>query len=334
MSDEYKYLIPEESNGVITENVVELRRIEEKLRKTFNRYNMVEILIPSFEYVDIYKSVYANFDEEKIFKYIGNDGKVIALRWDFTIAIARHYFSQNTNNEARYSYFGKVYRKEKIYKGRNSEKYQAGIEIINNPGTEGNIECLNLLQDTLKEIKLSNLKLELGSAKLFDRICHLVGDKTKLVKILSKKNISEMEEFVENNKMINNNLKKFLVKLPRLCGGIEMIDDYINIIQDEIIVKSLKELKMTYDSLNNKENIIFDLSMCPSMEYYTCLMFKVYSQYCPEPIISGGRYDSLYKNFKHDASAIGMGYYLNNIIKAIEKEGEKIGQNSNNKRAH
>ena len=51
-------------------------------------------------------------------------------------------------------------------------------------------------------------------------------------------------------------------------------------------------------------------------------MFKVYSPYSPEPIVSGGRYDSLYKNFKEDTPAIGMGYYLNNILKALEKEGE------------
>ena len=68
--------------------------------------------------------------------------------------------------------------------------------------------------------------------------------------------------------------------------------------KDEIIIRALKELKSTYNKLNYKENVIFDLSMCPSMEYYTCLMFKVYSPYSPEPIVSGGRYDSLYKNFK------------------------------------
>jgi len=325
LKEEYKYLIPDESSGVITENVAQLRKLEEKLRKIFNKYSLTETLIPSFEYVELYKGVYTNFDEEKIFKYIGKDGRVIALRWDFTIPLARHYFAQKTDNEARYSYFGKVYRKEKNYKGRNSESYQAGIELINKGGTEGNIECLKILQETLQEINLDNLKLEFGSAKLFYRICELVGNKDKLVEILSRKNISEMEKFVESNDNLDDSLKKFLLKLPRLCGSIEMIDEYINILQDEIIVKSLKELKMTYEKLDIKDNVIFDLSMCPSMEYYTCLMFKVYSPHCPEAIISGGRYDSLYKNFKKDVPAIGMGYYLNNIIKAIEKEGEING---------
>ena len=113
--EEFKYSIPEESRGVITENVIKLREIEAKLRKIFSKHNIEEVLIPLFEYVDLYKSVYTNFDEEKVFKYIGKDGKVIALRWDFTIPIARHYFSHNIQKEIRYSYFGKVYRKEKKF---------------------------------------------------------------------------------------------------------------------------------------------------------------------------------------------------------------------------
>ena len=319
--EEYKYLIPEESNGVITQNVKELRNVETLLRTIFEKYNYIETLVPLFEYIDLYKKVYTNFDEEKTFKYIGKDGNVIALRWDFTIPIARHYFSQSTNQEARYSYFGKVYRKEKVYKGRNNESYQAGIELINVPGIPGNIEVLEILQNLLKNLNLSNLKVELGSAKFFNRLCKLTGNKQKLIEILSKKNISEMQKFVEANNNLSEKLKYLLLKLPRLFGDITMLDDIIAKSEDEIILKSLKELRNTYNKINCKENIVFDLSMCPSMEYYTCLMFKVYSPYSPEPIVSGGRYDSLYKNFKKDVPAIGMGLYLNNILNALEKEG-------------
>lgn len=321
--EEYKYLIPEESNGVVIENVGELRKVEALLRKIFNKHNFTETLVPLFEYVELYKSVYADFDEEKTFKYIGKDGKVIALRWDFTIPLARHYFSQNTEEEARYSYFGKVYRKEKTYKGRSNESYQAGIELINKAGIEGNVECLNILQEALNELKLSNLKLELGSAKFFDRLCELVGNKETLVEILSKKNISAMEKFVANNSHLDERVIQLLLRLPRLCGDIRMLDDIIENAKDEVIVNSLKDLRSIYNQIGEKENIIFDLSMCPTMEYYTCLMFKVYSPYSPEPIVSGGRYDSLYKNFKKDIPAIGMGFSLNDILKVMLKEGEK-----------
>ena len=319
--NELGFIIPEESRGVVIENVAELRRIEENLRKIFNNNNIVEVLIPSFEYVELYKNLYENFEEDKTFNYIGKDGKVISLRWDFTIPIARYYSSQNTDKEAKYSYFGKVYRKEKKYTGKASETYQAGIEFVNNVGIEGNVECLNILQESLPIIGLNNLKLELGSAKLFNRICELVEDREQLIDILSKKNISQMEEFIAS-KNFDEKLSKFLLKLPRLCGNIDMLNDVIELVQDETVLKALKELKTIYEELKFKDNIIFDLGMCPTMEYYTCLMFKVYSPNSPDPIISGGRYDSIYKKFGKDVPAIGMGYYLNNMLKAIESQGE------------
>ena len=321
--EEYKYLIPEESSGVVTENVKELRKMESILRKIFDKFEYTETLVPLFEYIELYKRVYSDFDEEKSIKYIGKDGNVIALRWDFTIPIVRHYFSQNTDKEARYSYFGKVYRKEKAYNGKSNENYQAGIELINVPGTKGNIEVLEILQNALKDIKLSNLKIELGSAKFFNRICELTGNKDKLIEILSKKNISEMEKFVNQNQSLNERVKNLLLKLPRLFGDINMLNEIIISVKDKVIINALEELKNTYNKLECKDNVIFDLSMCPTMQYYTCLMFKVYSPYSPEPIVSGGRYDLLYKNFKKDVPAVGMGIYLSNILNALEKEGEK-----------
>ena len=51
-SEEYKYLIPEESNGVITENVKELRNTESLLRAIFEKYDYIETLVPLFEYIE------------------------------------------------------------------------------------------------------------------------------------------------------------------------------------------------------------------------------------------------------------------------------------------
>ena len=244
--------------------------------------------------------------------------KNIALRWDYTIPIAKYYCMQNTKREARFSYFGKVFRKEKKYKGRNTEEYQAGIELINN-SSNGDELCLKILQETLDTLKLNNLKLELGSAKIFTRICELTKDDRNIVEILSKKNISEMKKFISGKK-IDKNLSEFLLKLPRLCGDISMINSIISEVSDKELLEALKELKNIYEKLNNKDSIIFDLSMCPSMEYYTGIMFKVYSLNAPEALVCGGRYDSLYDKFQTKAKAIGMSYYFSNILKALESE--------------
>ena len=128
-----------------------------------------------------------------------------------------------------------------------------------------------------------------------------------------------MRKFI-NDRKINNELSSFLLKLPRLCGDINMLNTIINEVYDKVILEALLELKHIYEKISNKDYIIFDLSMCPTMEYYTGVMFKVYSKNSPGILVNGGRYDSLYEKFGQNVEAIGMSYYFSNILKAIESE--------------
>jgi len=58
--DLYKYRLPNESNSVIAKNVVDIRMLEWNLRNIFYKYSCKEVLMPIFEYVNLYKSVYKN----------------------------------------------------------------------------------------------------------------------------------------------------------------------------------------------------------------------------------------------------------------------------------
>ena len=106
--EEFKYLIPEESIDAIMDNVSVLRDIEKDLRHLFVECGYLEVLMPSFEYVDLYNDMDIGIDEEKMFQYVNYEGKRVALRVDFTVPLARLYCSQNEKDEKRYCYFGKV----------------------------------------------------------------------------------------------------------------------------------------------------------------------------------------------------------------------------------
>lgn len=204
--EEFKYLIPEESIDAIISNVSRLREIENDLRNIFSKNNYKEVLMPSFEYVDLYKQLDSGFEQEKMFQYINHEGKNVAMRCDFTIPLARFYSTNSyENEEARYCYFGKVYRKEMMHKGRSSEFFQGGVELINKPGIAGDKECLNMIQESLPHLGLSNILIELGSAAFFNRLCTLVDNNAdELKKILKYRDISKMKEFVAKTTLIVN----------------------------------------------------------------------------------------------------------------------------------
>jgi len=318
--EEFKYLIPEESIDAIMSNVSTLREIEDHIRKVFVQHECLEVLMPSFEYADLYQDMDIGITEEKLFQYINYEGKRVALRTDFTVPLARLYSTQKETGVKKYCYFGKVYRKEQRHKGRNSEFFQAGIELIGKAGFEGDLECLNIIQQTLPYLKLKDIKIEIGSARFYKRLCLLVDDPA-LTSILKKRDISSMEKLVEKKK-IKGTLKDLLLKLPGCFGDIMMLREMIAMIQDQELKEALLELERLYENLENKSSFSFDLAMTPSMKYYTGIMFKGYSPYSAETIINGGRYDKLMNHFQRDVPAIGFSYDLSHILKAIEKEEE------------
>ena len=68
--EEFKYLIPEESIDAIITNVEKLREIENHLRHVFSNHGYNEVLMPSFEYVDLYTKLDCGFTVDKMFQYI------------------------------------------------------------------------------------------------------------------------------------------------------------------------------------------------------------------------------------------------------------------------
>lgn len=318
--EEFKYLIPEESIDAIMNNVSKLRDIENDLRHIFVEHGYLEVLMPSFEYVELYNDMDIGIDEEKMFQYINYEGKRVALRVDFTVPLARLYSSQKENGEKRYCYFGKVYRKEKRHKGRSSEFFQAGIELLGKAGVVGDLECLELVLETMQCLRLKTLRIEMGSAQFYNRLVEIVDDE-KFVNILKRRDLSAMKDFVESHHF-ESHLHDLLLMLPQAFGDIQVLYQVQSLIDDPLLKEAIEECIHLYQQSKMKDILTFDLAMTPMMKYYTGIMLKGYSPYSAEPIMNGGRYDKLMNHFQRQVPAIGFSYDLSHILKALEKEEE------------
>ena len=318
--EEFKYLIPEESIDAIMNNVSKLRDIENDLRHIFVEHGYLEVLMPSFEYVELYNDMDIGIDEEKMFQYINYEGKRVALRVDFTVPLARLYSSQKENGEKRYCYFGKVYRKEKRHKGRSSEFFQAGIELLGKAGVAGDLECLELVLETMQCLRLKTLRIEMGSAQFYNRLVEIVDDE-KFVNILKRRDLSAMKDFVESHHF-DSHLHDLLLMLPQAFCDIQVLYQVQSLIDDPLLKEAIEECIHLYQQSKMKDILTFDLAMTPMMKYYTGIMLKGYSPYSAEPIMNGGRYDKLMNHFQRQVPAIGFSYDLSHILKALEKEEE------------
>ena len=171
--EKINYLLPEESAEMTLNQVKSLRQIEGRLRKLFGLKNYQEVMPPSFEYTQLYTALESNgktFNQEKMFQFINHEGQSITLRYDFTLPLVRLYSQIKDSTSARYSYFGKIFRKEKRHKGRSTENYQIGIELFGESADKSELEILSLALQVIEQLGLNKTVFEIGSAKFFQRL--------------------------------------------------------------------------------------------------------------------------------------------------------------------
>ncbi|MFC4653117.1 ATP phosphoribosyltransferase regulatory subunit [Lactococcus nasutitermitis] len=311
-------LLPEEAGEMTIAGVSKLREIEQQLRQLFEKKDIQEVMPPNFEYASLYTRLDAGFEQEKMFQFINHEGAPIALRYDFTVPLARK-FALSGEKTARYSYFGKVFRKEKRHKGRRTESYQIGTELLGTSEIEGDNEILALTFASLQELSLKNTILGIGSAAFYKRLCEMVGDEAGwLTDILSKKDLTAMDSFAKEGNF-REGFQNLLLALPTVTD-VETLDRLVWLAGDKILVGAFTQLSTLYKNLPTQENVIFDLGMVPAMGYYTGLMFQVYAEGAAQPIISGGRYDELIKKFGAKTGAVGFCVHMDNVLKGLDND--------------
>jgi len=91
---------------------------------------------------------------------------------------------------------------------------------------------------------------------------------------------------------------------------------------NDMMKAGLQELKTVDDYMKNiTDKIIYDLSMVSELSYYDGIIFRGYIQGSNTEIIKGGRYDSFTEQFGVKIPAIGFTVELDELLKAIYKEG-------------
>ncbi|CAM3089578.1 ATP phosphoribosyltransferase regulatory subunit [Lactococcus hircilactis] len=315
-------LMPDEACQTSLYDTKLLRDIETQLRELFKAHTYQEIMPPSFEFVDFYTGLDVGFDPQKMFQFIDAEGKNVSLRYDFTVPIAR-YFALNQKQEkttSGFTYFGKVYRKEKQLKGRRMESYQIGAELFGLQGNQADQSCLEMVFQVLALLPLDAVVIELGNARFYRRLLELVGSEAqKLVDLLKRKDLDQLSSFVAQQNFPKA-LAELILALP-IEREFDVLSALIQKTQDKELLSSLSELEIAMEKQQKNEGIIIDLGMIPQMAYYNGLMFQVYSEKVAQPIISGGRYDELLDHFDSHSKAIGFCCQMDSILKAIRVTG-------------
>lgn len=324
----YDLITPEGTKDLLFGECVVRRTIEDTLLKLFKSRGYSEMITPGLEFFDVFNMKSRYFPQETLYKLTDSKGRLLVMRPDSTMPIARVVATRLRDAELplKLCYNQTVYRNESVLKGRSDETVQAGIELIGSEMKMADLEVISAAVDALNAFGLE-FSLELGHIGVFkclvDRLDADEKDKNYIRKLIENKNFPALNDFLDT--FGNNSVTAALKKLPALFGGEEVFEKAEELIPDENVKRILDELREIYCDIaeicGNEGNITVDLGLVNKTDYYTGLIIKGYLKGHGEEVISGGRYDKLISDFGYDIPAVGFAVNVNAISKVIERNG-------------
>lgn len=320
-------LTPEGTRDLLFEECAAKRTILERITKLFESYGYSEVITPGLEFYDVFNGKVRYFPQETMYKLVDGKNRLMVLRPDSTMPIARLAATRLREEELplKLFYNQNIFMVNPKDSGRDDEISQSGIEILGGNSTAADYEALVLAAKSLSACD-ENFRLEIGDSSIFrELILQFDCDEEE------SENIRHAIEIKDYPSLDKADIPEALKTLPRLFGGIEVFEQAQKHLHGKALEARLSRLKKLCEDLSAvipSEKIRVDLGLVHKKDYYTGIIFRGYVEGYGLPALSGGRYDTLLGDFGREAAAVGFAVNVEAaskvFLKKIKANGEAI----------
>lgn len=329
----WKLYTPEGVQDILFSQCYLKRNLENKARELFRSYGYYEVETPTFEFYDTFSVEKDLAPQETMFKFFDQQGRILVLRPETTIPIARLAGTKLKDAccPLRFSYVANTFRYNELGGGKQKEFTQAGAEIVGVSNPESDAEIIATAVNCIKALGIENFQIDIGQVEFFKGIMDETGLNEKDIEqiriLIDRKDFLGVEEIVEQHS-IRKELKELILGLPGLFGSVDSILRKLDTgILNKRAVKALDNLKQVLEILDDyglKDYVSVDLGMVQRLNYYTGIIFRGVTYGVGFPFLSGGRYDNLIENFGKVCPATGFSLGINMIMTALERQKAQI----------
>ena len=308
----YLKITPEGTKDFLFSECAAMDDICGRIEKVFVTGGFKRVITPGIEFYDVFSLPCSGISQEEMFKLTDNKGRLLVVRPDSTLPIARMVSSRLKNNvmPVRLYYKQAVYRNNPTLTGRSNELMQMGVELLGVKGIRADLEIITTAIKAMKAVA-SDFRIELGHAEVFDALSDgldISEDyKEKIRLSIEGKNYSALNNLLD--KLEPCQAVSAMRKLPSLFGGEEVFEKAQSICKGTKAAQALDYLHTVYsnlDSLGLGEKLIVDLGLVQRNDYYTGIVFTGYISGIGDAVLSGGRYDELLSEFDAEMGAAGF----------------------------
>lgn len=301
---------PEGTRDRLFSECADRRKVQTALTDLFATHGYAEISTPEVEFYDLFIQSGNPLPQESFLKIVDRDGKIMVMRPDCTVPIARVAATKlkAVPLPQRLYYNETVFRSGQAHKGGSSEIAQCGVELIGAAEQQADVEVIALAVESLKASSPHAFHIELGHVGLFRALAaemDLGAAQTEQMRLMI-----EGKHFAALNNLLAPYKDKpayaVLTRLSQLFGSIEVLDEAEALVGKREEVEYLRTLYAALQEKGYGQYVRFDLGLVHQIDYYTGVVFRGYVEGAGAPVLSGGRYDNLVEKFGRPAPAIGF----------------------------
>ena len=328
--------IPSGVQYIFDEEVLVRRWIERELMSVFQGWSYSEIILPMFDYADLFALGMGKEQAEMTYRFTGRDGKLLALRPEMTSLVARTIATRfrDRPRPIRLSYSGEVFRWDEPRAGRQYEFQQIGLELIGSQRLEADSEVLVIAIEALRRIGLEEFTITLSHVDFFNGIADRLEldqiQRVLLQEMIDRKQTERLNGFLEQ--FVDRESRDAFCRLTALAGKSAILEEARTLITNSTSAAALDDIERVFqiaEALNIDAFVDIDLGDVGGLDYYTGLTFKIYAKGLGSALGRGGRYDQLLSKFGRAEPAVGFSLCLDWLAQLLSPEVRKAAAQSN-----
>ena len=295
--------------------------VEAAAHRVFGGFGYEEIRLPVMEPTDLFvRSVGEDTDivSKEMYTFADRKGRSLTLRPEGTASVARAYIENGLGQRPhpiRLSYFGPMFRYEKMQRGRYRQFSQIGIELLGAATPEADVEVILALHSFLAELGFSDLVIAVNN--LGDP-----EDRPRFIERLKSELAPHREELCADcdRRWDANPLRILDCKVAR-CR--EIVADTTPV-AEVVSAEARSHVEAVEAGLDHLEITVQRAPrLVRGLDYYLRTVFEVVSPELGEDtvICGGGRYDRLVSDLG-GAQVPGMGFAIgeDRLIEVLPEE--------------
>ena len=247
--------LPAGFRDLLFEEARNRRSTETLLAGVFTEHGYREVSPPSVELLEVYALGNQHVHQEAI-KFLDRNDQLVALRADFTPAVARIVSSRFAGlpGPFRIWYAGDVFRKVDRHHTRFCEFGQIGAELIGLPGHEGDREVLSLAFRLLDALGLNTVQIHLNHAGIFGGLIQELGlDRRGAFEVRSEIDRKDTRSLARRLEALGvaEETRRQVQSLTMCIGGPEVLQDARRLLNNAVSNTALDDLVRLAESLSD-----------------------------------------------------------------------------------